>query len=775
MTGLSPQRRNTITRADSQVIAAIAAVAAILAALSDAAPTGQAAIDALLVAATAAAVTWLASTAPWWALVAGSGIMLTASLGGPLALTAIALVALAAGGWLGWTTSNRPYIRAAIGAIVVQVALRIEWNPFFLSSALIAAAALGIIAVPGLLRRQRYIRKRVYWTLAGTLGLVVLATVAMAVGASQAQSTARDGYAGLLDGLDQLDAGDSSAASDTLRQAAADLDAAHGDLDGPLTQPARLVPGLAQNRNTSAEVVESASAAANAAADALAIIDLDRLRISAGTVDLAALTDLQQPLADLSATVDDLRVVLDEADSPWLVAPIQNRLATVTTRADQAAHQAKALAATAEIAPAMLGADGPRTYLLAFVNTAEARGTGGLMGNWSEVTVDNGTMRVTDNGRSADLQTDSLRDLRLDVSPEYLTRYSTYGAAGAANGGGVVPKFWSNVTMPADMANTASPIAQMYEQATGQAVDGVFVIDPAGLGALVDVVGSIDVPQLDRSFNGDELRDFLLLEQYDLEESEREDLLESITEITIKSVLSDKLPKPQDLVSELANPALHGHISGWATRPDEEQLFEMVGMDALLPVTTTSGTDALAIVNNNASGNKIENFLERTIDYRPIVDQNTGVTTATLTIELTNTAPTVGYPDYVIGNIIDAPIGTNRMLVDVYSKLDVDAIRLDGDDTEVSMAPELGYTVYRTLLSIPPGKTAVLELELSGNVGPGPYQLAYRPQALPNNDQLSINATTSGGNEIFSFEGELQRRSLLSASGVTAWRADTQP
>jgi hypothetical protein len=38
---------------------------------------------------------------------------------------------------------------------------------------------------------------------------------------------------------------------------------------------------------------------------------------------------------------------------------------------------------------------------------------------------------------------------------------------------------------------------------------------------------------------------------------------------------------------------------------------------------------------------------------------------------------------------------------------------------------------------------------------------------------VSIHATTSGGNEIFTFEGELQRRSLLSASGVTAWRADT--
>ena len=52
------------------------------------------------------------------------------------------------------------------------------------------------------------------------------------------------------------------------------------------------------------------------------------------------------------------------------------------------------LNAVARQGPAMLGVDGPRRYMIAFTNSAEARGTAGLMGNWSELTITNGKLAV---------------------------------------------------------------------------------------------------------------------------------------------------------------------------------------------------------------------------------------------------------------------------------------------------------------------------------------------------------------------------------------------
>jgi hypothetical protein len=262
----------------------------------------------------------------------------------------------------------------------------------------------------------------------------------------------------------------------------------------------------------------------------------------------------------------------------------------------------------------------------------------------------------------------------------------------------------------------------------------------------------------------------LTIDQYEFAENEREDLLTAVTDATIENVLTSTLPPPQQMAPALAPAVLNGHISGWVTSPAEQELFELVGMDASLPFIGTAATDAIAIVTNNSSGNKIESFLERTIEYLPVSNQQTGQVAAKMKISLTNTAPTTGYPEYVIGNIIDEPVGTNRMLLDVYTRLGVDSVTLDGEDFAPYTLPELGYSVVTAQLTIPAGETAVLELELSGNILPGGYELVYRPQPLPNPDTLIVDAKTSGGDTIFSYEGTIERRSVLSADGVRAWR-----
>ena len=54
----------------------------------------------------------------------------------------------------------------------------------------------------------------------------------------------------------------------------------------------------------------------------------------------------------------------------------------------------------------MLGANGKRVYFIAFTTPAEAHGLGGYMGNWAEITMDQGHISVTGFGRTADLAVD---------------------------------------------------------------------------------------------------------------------------------------------------------------------------------------------------------------------------------------------------------------------------------------------------------------------------------------------------------------------------------
>ena len=389
------------------------------------------------------------------------------------------------------------------------------------------------------------------------------------------------------------------------------------------------------------------------------------------------------------------------------------------------------------------------------------------MGNWSEITIENGRLRVTGNGRTADLQADSLRDLELDTTREFLTRYGPYGAD---VDGGVDPKFWSNATMSPDMPSVGIAMSQMYEDATGRTVDGVLVIDPAGIAGLLDITGPVQLDDIDQRIDSGNAVEFLTLGQYEFAENEREDLLTEVTDRTVENVLSTTLPPPQQMAPALAPAVLNGHISAWVADPDGQELLELVGMDGALPFPAASGSDAIAVVSHNASGNKIESFLERTIDYRPVIDQTTGVATATMTVELTNSAPTTGYPDSVIGNIVDAPTGTNRMTLEIFTRIAATEIRVDGEVVPLFLQTELGYFVVNRQLDVPAGETVLVDIDLAGQLSPGPYQLVYRPQPLPTPDTLVVESTTPGGSEILSFDGVLERRSVITPSGVSAWR-----
>ena len=767
-------RRNAISRLDSQVITGVAVVSGLIAALAGAQPTGTAVPDAVLTFGFAAFITWLGASAPWWALATSAGIVTVASFNSNLAVTLVGCAAAAAALWIGFRTASMAIARSAVAGAIVSVSLRLNVDQFFLASALIAAVALALLATTGWMRRHRYVRKRVLWGVAGFATLMLLGAGGMGVSGLQAKSPATAGYDHLLNGLDKLNATDMAGASQVLAEASGELRDASDHIGSPLTQLARFVPFVAQNRTAADTLLRRAAGAAEAASKALAVVDIDQLRIIDGSIDVDAVAILAGPLGDLRSTVAELSTALGDIDSPWLVSPLQDRLERARTRIDKVDRQAVGASETAQFAPAILGADGTRRYLFAFTNPGEARGVGGVMGNWSEVTITRGKFSVTASGRTSELINGLAngQSVKLDMPADFFARYGQYGAQGPD--GKVRPKFWSNVGITADMPSAANAMAQMYEAAEGRHVDGVFIIDIAGIAALLDATGkSIVLPELDQPLTAATIVQFLSIDQYKLASLDRVDTLAEISKQTVQQLLTSSLPAPQDLVRTLSPAALGGHISVWMADPDEESFVRTIGIDNSLPdfASGSASEDGLAVVTNNGSGNKIDTFLHRTIDYRPRYDARTGLVDATLTVTLKNTAPTTGYPDYVIGNIINKPIGTNRTLVEIYTRLSETELTVDGKaSTEFLQGSELGWNVYSQFLDIPAGKSVVLVVTLQGVVRRGGYELVYRPQPLPIADTVRVVATDTSGEEQIDFDGTITRRSVLSSTGVAAWR-----
>lgn len=762
----SANRRNTMTRDDLPAVLAVAAAGAIAAAFAGCEPTGNPVADAVVTGSLAFFVAWAAATAPWWALVVAGGAAAVA--GGwwvPIVLgVAAAVIALV----IGDRRISVPALRSLSAALAVQGLLRLHGDPFFTSTALVAGVAMAIVAIAGIRRRPRPVRRRTLFGAAAVAGAAVLATALFGVAAASARSDVTAGYQGLLDGLDQLEAGEPQDAASSLHEASAQLAGAQDTLDAVWAQPARMVPVVAQHQAALAAIVEQASRSAEAAADALDVTDLDALTISQGRISVPALEILQQPLADLSTAVADLHDALADADSPWLLAPVAERLDRFTRRAADVQRQAATTSSLADLGPAILGADGPRQYFVGFASPAEARGTMGVMGNYAVLTVDDGRIERTAFGRINDLrnQLAAVPPFWLDASDEFRGRYEPYGLGGEAGGTPTSPSYLSNVTMTPDLPSAAPLVDQLWQEAGGDPLDGVILLDPAGIAALLEATGPITVDGLEAPLTAQNVEQFLLLDQYSRDTPERADLLEAVADATLSAVLDGSLPPPQELAQSLSPAAAAGHLLVWTNRPEEEALLRAVGVDGRLP--ELDGRDGLAVVNDNAGANKIDSFLEREITYDATYDATTGRVTGTVTVVLRNTAPATGYPDYVLrSEFRDIPPGTNRTLLTVFSPLDRTGALLDGEDVTMRNSSEQGWNASTLLVDLAPGQERTVVIDLDGAIAAGDYALVVRPQPLARDDAYRVSV---GGGTDVEYTGPITRRTVLDANGDTAFR-----
>ena len=189
---------------------------------------------------------------------------------------------------------------------------------------------------------------------------------------------------------------------------------------------------------------------------------------------------------------------LNDADSPWLVEPADELLTSLSDELAENAPKLDNAIDAVDLAPALLGAEGPRVYLVLFTTPSEARALGGFPGNYAEITVDNGSFAMTAFGRVADLERAGVdAGARLAGPAEFLAEYGRYGFDKDGNGL-VGTAGWRNLTMTPHFPHVAEVAAQLYRQSAGKEIDGVMVMDPYVVQALLEYTGPIQLTTVDR-------------------------------------------------------------------------------------------------------------------------------------------------------------------------------------------------------------------------------------------------------------------------------------
>jgi hypothetical protein len=704
---------------------------AVVAARAGCEPTGTPAVDAVLTGGFALLVVHATARARRWTWVTMAGI---AAVGPDTASWVAVGGAALAVALIGGLTRRRRWVGAVVGALAVQSLLRLPDLGFPGASALVVAAATAPVLVSAYLVLPRRRRREVGRAVAAAGVVAVVAGVLLGAAAVAAARALDEGAERTALGLEASSDGDMVEAAVLFGEAEDAFGRARTWVGSVLTLPARAVPGLAQQARALDGLSRSAGELARVAGEAAVVADPQEFRYESGRIDLDRLRAARGPLDAAAAALADTGSLSDRVGSPWLLPPVRDRLERLDAAVAEATPSVELAARAAWVVPPMLGEDRPRRYLVMFLQPAEARGLGGFMGAWVELTATDGSVRVSASGRPTDLNRAPGREERtISGPPEYLARYGRFRPAYYAQ----------DVPFSPDMPTVAQVMAELYPQAGGVPLDGVVAIDPAGLAALLRFTGPISLPRTGTRLTAENAERFLLRDQYEAfdDDPERRDALEDAGREAFERLVTGDLPAPRRLGAELGPLAEGRHILAHAFDPEAQALFERLG------VAGGAGApegDGFMLVTQNKGNNKIDVFLRREVDYRVEFDPATGAVEATARITLRNDAPASGLPDAVIGsNDQGLPLGTNAMFFSFYTPHALEGATLDGVPFGVETQRELGYRVYSRFLEIPPGAERVVELELSGRLAPGgDYRIGILPQPIPDPDRVTVRLTS---------------------------------
>jgi len=723
------------TRLPPVLVWIAAAGGAVALALADTAPTGWEPFDLALRAALGALVPIAAARAGtiatcWLLLVSVATLFI--AIDAPYAVVAGA----AAGAFWALTAADAttPAAAAIAAAAGIVPLADVDWPVATGASAAAVAVAVLPVLLVGLARTGRPLRGRIVLALSAGVVFLALGAVAGLVAALSARGDVDRAVDFATTGIDLLGDDDDRARA-SLRDAAGAFASAEEDLTTWWARPALAVPGVAQQARAVATMASAGADLARTAADASEDADVDSLRPRDGRIDLDALAALEEPLGRSVRSLRTAEQRLDDVQSPLLLSPVADRLQTLRSEVNEALGSADLAAQVVDVAPDLLGADGPRRYFVSFQNPAEQRGNGGFMGNWAELSAQDGVLSLSRSGRIRDLR--QAQDTSAEIAGEEEIQ-RIYGLAS---------RTWGLVNFSPDNPSVSRMIAQLYPRSGGAELDGVLTLTPAALAAFLELTGPVEVEGYPEQMTSENVERIMLHEQYLVfpqdDNDRRTDFLATAVENVFDRLLSIDLPGPNAIAAELGPAVTSRDLQLWSRHEAEQQLFARLGADGDV---SRDGVDSFGVVTQNYNGNKIDWFLHRDISYDAAWDPETGEVTATLRASIENQAPSSGLPPSVIGwggdvSAGQRPVedGENFMAVTLYTTFPIDRVRVDGVDVAFERVAELQHHTARLFLSVPPRGRRVVIADIAGEVATGSrYVVRALRQPTANPDTFDV-------------------------------------
>lgn len=268
----------------------------------------------------------------------------------------------------------------------------------------------------------------------------------------------------------------------------------------------------------------------------------------------------------------------------------------------------------------LLGGRGPRKYLFLLQNNHELRATGGFIGSYALLDVNNGAVRnfFVDGIFNPDGQ---LKENI--VPPQPIQKISAAWSLHDSN--------W----FP-DFPVSAEKAIFFYEKTGGPTVDGVITLTPTIMQKLLAVVGPIDLPQYGFSVDAN---NFITVIQeqvevkYDREENQPKKVLADLSVLLFEKIFVIQDKSVLYKIAEALNEGLNEkQMLIYMRHPETEALIDKAGWSGRV---LTSSKDYISVIHTNINGYKTDGVIDETIKHKAEISSD-GSIINTLTITRTH-------------------------------------------------------------------------------------------------------------------------------------------
>jgi hypothetical protein len=349
----------------------------------------------------------------------------------------------------------------------------------------------------------------------------------------------------------------------------------------------------------------------------VSIAQLENLRAGVATA-LTTLKKLNRPSSGLIGSLGDARTKFNEAD-----ATLVNQLG----RGQQLISYALPF----------LGANGPRTYLLAAENNAEMRDQGTVLSV--------GTLDTT-AGKMTVVDPQSVDNIQLTTPVNF----------GIPDGmqqifGGYQPTLiWQSANATAGFPWTGGDLQAMYAQATGQHVNGVLALDVPAVASLLELTGPVSVAGIAEPITATNVSVILLHDLYNgfpasAEQNQRHDELSAVARAVVDQLSNEKVDLAT-LANTLSQDVAGRHLLVWDEVPSYQKTLVKFGAAGAIDSGDKSRTFHAAVESSTAT--KLDYYVTVSVAQQIHLTANNEAEVDT-SVTTVNNAPAGAAPSLQLG------------------------------------------------------------------------------------------------------------------------------